>query len=174
MRNDLKSSSKPSNPIKFNAKTIFFGIILLILLYVLGSLFYSAFIQSDEDKIREAIHAAADGARARSPKETTAILAESFKGPMGISGDEVHKAVVYVLMQVYKKVRVKITPEPIPVELDPNNANKATATFRAEVEGDIGTGKWTSLNAQAGGSEFVCTFRKTEKGWKIEGLELKP
>jgi hypothetical protein len=69
---------------------------------------------------------------------------------------------------------VSISPPIVPVTLDPNDPNKAYAEFKATVTARTAPdAPWETLTDQAGGKIFKCNFRKTEKGWQFNAVNVE-
>lgn len=175
MRNDLKSGRRVQEeaPRRIDAKVILFCATALIILIIAGRWTYNRFIKSDEDKIRDAIHAAAQSARDRNPSGVTAILASDYVGPFGEDRDMAHQGMSRLLLIEFRNIEVSITPDPIPVTIDPNAGDTATASFQAVVRGQREDGeKWSDINRRGGGSQFDAAFKRTSRGWQISKLTI--
>src|SRR5438128_1028593 len=107
----MAAARNDSQPRRINIRVIFVGIVGLLLFWWLCGFIYDHFIESDEDHIRDVLHAAAQGARERKAGEVTAALTEDFVGPNNINKDAVFEALRYVLMGQYRYIDVEIAPE---------------------------------------------------------------
>jgi hypothetical protein len=161
-----------------NVRLVFVVIVGALFLWWFCHFVYDHFIESEEDHIRDVVHAAAQGARDRRPVDVSDALTEDFKGPGGADKDLVHAGLVQILMAQYRAIDVEITPEPIPVTLDPGDKKKATALFRAIVKGKFDEhAPWQNV-AEAEGrganesSKFKLYLRKTDRGWKVYQVDV--
>ncbi|MCZ7648227.1 MAG: hypothetical protein M5U26_23710 [Planctomycetota bacterium] len=155
-------------------RAIALGLAGLLLLYLLGGWVYENFLKSEEAKIRDVIEIACRAARERMPSGITATLADDFRGPDGIDRDLAHTGFVQVLMNLYRfKVEVHVTPRTVPVKLSARDPTEATAELDAEVRGKAAPeADWESINRFIRGKHFRLSFKKTEDGWKIKGVEV--
>lgn len=136
----------------------------------------------EEDRIRLVLQGAVDGANDRSPRDVTRILSMDFKGPHGFSRDEVHNACINLLLQQYRVVKFELAPLPIPVEIDPADNKKATATFRVFGKGKADEGSdWEDIGKQVGryfnessGAMLKASFKKTDDGWRMYTVDVVP
>lgn len=178
MRNDLVPGRGPVSRGGLTIRTlpvrrVFLGLLVLAGLVLLGWWVYVRFLQSDEDKIRNAILNAAQAARDRVPANVTGILSEDFQGPHRLGKAETHEVLSGLLLFTYRRIDVALGPDPIPVVLDPTDPNKARADFRAVVRGKLtDESEWLEIHPQAGGSRFQAAFKKIEKNWKMSSLSI--
>ena len=178
MRNDLASERRNGAPKRGwfripRPRTVLLAAAALFVLNVAGQWAYRRFIQSDEDKIREAIATAAQAARDRVPSGVSAFLSDDFKGPQGVDRNLAHSVLTEILFVRYHRIEVTVSPLPLPVVLDPNAKDTARAEFRAVVRGRADDqAEWEDLNPEAGGTLFKAFFKKTEQGWKMKSLEV--
>lgn len=173
MRDDLASKKKDRVPAAGVLRLVLAGILAVLLLYLLGWWVYHAFLEGPEDKIRTAINAAAQGARDRNPAHVTEILSEDFNG-LGVTKEQVHAAMIQVLMNLNQRIDVATAPDPIPVTIDPQDSNKAEAVFRVRVRGKATPdSNWYEIKPpNTESTQFHCRFKLTEKGWKMYGLSI--
>jgi hypothetical protein len=161
---------------RINIRVIFVGIVGLLLLWWLCGFIYDHFIESDEDHIRDVLHAAAQGARERRPVDVSAALTEDFVGPNRVTKDIVHEAMVHLLIVQYRAIQVDISPEPIPVTIDPADKKKATALMRAIVRGKVAEqAPWENVAENHGAndtSKFKFLLRKTDRGWRVYQVDV--
>ncbi len=177
MHNDLASERRPPVSTPRDWRRIILVVLAgTLILYFGGSWMYRTFIMSDEDKIRAAIAGAAQGAVDRSPSDVSVILSKDFRLSPLVDKDAVHRALVYILMQQFTGgVSVTLSPDPIPVKLDPKNKGLAYATFRAEVKGKTHPDSdWEPIHNRQGGTEYNATFKNTKDGWKMITVVIKP
>jgi len=171
----MSSASRPWTG-RINVRVIFVGIVALLLLWWLAAFVYDHFIESDEDHIRDVLHAAAQGARDRRPVDVSAALTEDFTGPNRVNKDIVHEAMVHLLIVEYRAIDVQLSPEPIPVTIDPTDKKKATALMRAIVKGKIDEhAPWENVAERNGANEaskFKLYLRKTDRGWRVYQVEV--
>jgi len=171
----VRRRSGPRGEIERN-QAIFLGLVALFLL-LYGSWFvYDRFMKTEEDRVRAVIQSAAQGARDRSPRAVSSILASDFRAPGNVNKELAHEGLVVVLMQQYREIDVTMLPDPIPVVIDPLDKTKAIATFRVTVRGKIEhESPWDDIIARwspVGAGVWKASFKKTEDGWKMQLLEL--
>ncbi|MBI3828042.1 MAG: hypothetical protein HY291_00905 [Planctomycetes bacterium] len=173
MRDDLASKGNRQPPSHGVLRLVLLGIVAALLLFLLGAWVYHAFLESPEDKIRVALNAAAQGARDRNPSHVTEILSEDFQG-LRVNKQQVHDALILVLMSLNQRIDVAMAPEPIPVTIDPQDPNKAEAVFRVRVRGKATPeSNWLEIKPpNTDSTQFHCRFKLTEKGWKMYGLSI--
>lgn len=150
-------------------------LLLLAVLYFGGGWGYERFIKSDEDKIRDALRAAAQGARDRIAGDVTFILDKDFKGPQSSDKDLIHSIVVNIVM-THRVVDAQIMPEPVPVVVHPDRT-KAVARFQIEVRVKIEEGyEWREIGegySRSANKWLQADFEKTEDGWRIKRLQVE-
>ncbi len=157
------------------------ALILGVLAFVLwraGGWVYNRFFTSEEDHIRQVLQGAVDGANERSPRAVTRIMTPDFKAH-GYGKDEVHEACVVLLMQHYRAVKFELIPMPVPVQLDPADNKRASATFQIMGMGKASeNAEWEDINREIGqylGEKPVklkATFVKTDDGWMMDSVDL--
>lgn len=158
-------------------RALMLGVLAWILWLLMGWI-YSHFFMSEEDRIRQVLQGAVDGANDRSPRLVTRIMTPNFKAH-GYGKDEVHQACVVLLMQHYRVVKFELVPMPVPVQLDPANKKRATVVFHIAGEGKTDEGaEWEDVNKEIGrylGEKPVdlkAVFVKTDDGWMMESIDL--
>ena len=75
---------------------------------------------------------------------------------------------------------VRLSPIPIPVELDPADKHKATATFKVSGKGKSDeNGEWQDIGREMGryfnddgNAALKASFKKTDEGWQMYTIEL--
>jgi hypothetical protein len=175
MRNDLRSGRRhqEESPRRIDAKMVLFCVTALVVLVIAGKWTYNRFLKSDEDRILDAIHDAAQAARDRNPSGVTAILASDYSGPFGEDRDMAHQGMSRLLLAEFRNIEVSITPDPIPVRIDPKGGDTATVRFQAVVRGQREDGgNWSDINRRGGGSTFDAVFKRTSRGWRISKLTI--
>jgi hypothetical protein len=148
---------------------------LALFLAVLGMWWvYQRFLKSDEDKIRDLIHSAAQAARERTPSGITAILADDFvfHGLGEFDRDTCHKLLIWRLNE-FRRIDVALAPEPIPVTVEKDGVT-ARAEFSARVVGKwTEDSEWKEVYPQASVMRLTTVFKSGEKGWKLRELWIK-
>jgi hypothetical protein len=138
---------------------------------------YDRFIKSDEDHIRELLLGAAEGAKERVARKVTEILAPDFRGPQNVDADDLHRFLVYVFLQQYKFIDASVSPDPLPVEIDPADKNKATAVFRVRAVGRNSEGdEWVPISrkyTEESSTELMATFVRLRDGWRMSKVEAR-
>jgi hypothetical protein len=157
---------------------------LLLLLFIAAALIvagwwvYDRFLKSDVTRIRQLVEGAADKAKERNPAGVTAILSEDFRGPENSDKDLVHKFAIQVLMYEFTRIDVTLSPIPLPVEIDAKDPERATLAFSARVMGKIGDeAEWEDILRKYPVEQahaFKAYFKKTDKGWRMNMLEIMP
>lgn len=136
---------------------------------------YDTYIKSEEDHIREQLESAAQGARDRIPRKVSGILADDFRGPQGVTADDVHRFLIGILVQQYKQVEVNYVPEPVPVMLDEADKTKATARFKVRARGKVtDDAPWEPIARRYNEESnvvLIATFKKTKEGWLISRIQ---
>ena len=151
-------------------------LLALAVLLVAGWFIYDRFIKTEEDRIRELIHGAANAARDRRPSGVSRVLADDFRGPEQIDKDLVHAWCVSVLMVQYKVVEAQLQPQPLPVNLlDEKHASvDLRASVRARIEPDAAWEDLPRRYGKTGGVPMRLHLYKGDNGWQIKSLELLP
>ena len=129
-----------------------------------------AFNRSEEDRIRDVIRAAAEGARKRKPSDVTCHLHERFMFK-GLGKDEIHGILGRLLLQEFEVVEVSL-PEPMVVNIEAGD-KRARAEFRITVrcKQSREDKEWVDVTELAGGHRYALSLEKTDKGWKAVGAE---
>jgi len=132
---------------------------------------YDQYIKSDEDHIRDQLAGAVQGARDRIPRKISGILSDDFRGPQGVTSDDMHRYLIHILVQRYREVDVALLPDPVPVTLDETDKTIATARFKVRMRGRVTeNGAWEPIArrySDESNVELVTTFKKTKDGWLI-------
>jgi hypothetical protein len=132
---------------------------------------YDQYIKTDEDRIRDQLAGAVQGAKDRIPRKITGILSDDFRGPQGISADDAHRFLIHILVQKYREVDAALLPDPVPVALDENDKTKAVARFKVRMRGRVTEdAAWEPIvrrYSDESNVELVATFKKTKDGWLI-------
>ena len=178
MLNDLLSQRKRAQkpPRRITPGMVLAALLLLVLLYLIGLWAYNKYFVSDEEKIRALVVAAARAAQERNPRGITRTLSEDFvyHSQVGeLDRDRCHEAFVQLLMFTYRHIRVRLGPDPIPVEVRPDR-QAAEVTFAAQVEGRItDDAPWTDVLPPGKGTKYEIRAKLTENGWKFSELWIK-
>ena len=107
------------------------------------------------------------------PVGITSALSDDFKGPENLDRDTVHQIMTRLLMIEYRFIEVTLTPQPIPVQINPQDLRSAHVEFHARVRGkNTEESDWVELNPLAGGTRFKSTFTRTDKGWSMSELSI--
>ncbi|MCX7803644.1 MAG: hypothetical protein N3A38_00505 [Planctomycetota bacterium] len=127
--------------------------------------------RSEEDRVRDVIREAAEGARRRKPSDITVHLHRDFRFK-GMGKDEIHAILTRIIWQEFQVVEAAVA-EPIVVRLE-EGGKKAKAEFRATVRAKQSPEEttWEDLTKLAGGHRYAMWFVKTEEGWKATGAEV--
>lgn len=181
MKNDLASERRlPGSEPRFalDRRAVLLGLVLLFVLYLLGSWAYHRFLESDETKIRKVLGACAQAARDHSPAGVTDNFDKTFKigaGPVNADIDTIHLAMVELLMRMFRgPVEVAYVPEKFPITIAANGSS-AIATFQLRARGKPDAqSDFVDFNQQFLSSQtfFRCHLRKTGEGWKIYLVEI--
>jgi len=171
-------SPPPDAPRRFSlSRAIMFGVMAWLVWMMCGWI-YHAFFMSEEDRIREVLQSAVDGANERSPRHVTRIMTPKFHAH-GFGKDEVHEACVVLLWQRYRVVRFELVPMPVPVVLDPADKKRATAVFHIKGEGKVEeSSPWEDINLEIGRHlgempvNLKAVFVKTDDGWMMDSVDL--
>lgn len=128
-------------------------------------------LRSEEDRIRDVIRAAAEGACRRKPSDITVHLHKDFKFK-SMGKDEIHAVLVHTIWQEFQVIDA-VVAEPIVVKLE-EGRDKAKAEFRAAVRAKRSPedAAWEDLTKLAGGHRYVMSMAKTDDGWKATGVEV--
>ena len=177
MRDDLRPRPRRgADSSRLPPPRVLVKLALALFLAVLGVWWvYQRFLKSDEDKIRDLIHSAAQAARERTPSGITAILADDFvlHGPADLDRDTCHRIFIQVLNE-FRHFDVALAPEPLPVQVEPGSRVTARVEFYARIRGKwTDDSAWVELNSRAGGARLSAVFKSGEKGWKLRELWVK-
>jgi hypothetical protein len=178
MKNDLRSRRQPAQrePLRITPAMVMAALALMVVLYFVGLWVYNAYFVSDETKIRGLVFSAARAAQDRRPSGITATLSEGFvcQTPLRtLDRDECHQAFVYLLMNMYRRVEVRLAPDPIPVVVE-SDRKTAEVTFQARVTGWVTEDSPPEdIQKQSGGERYILTAKLTENGWKFTNLRIE-
>ena len=145
-------------------KLIAFTIVVLLVGWFLG--WFDKAI-SDEDQIRAAIHAVADGAEAAQIADAIEPFSDAYHDPEGLD-----RRAIYGLLwsQFKKRGPISVWLSAIDVELDQDHAQ---AHFDAALlEGQGGAALGWPVNADV--LTFEVDLRKSEDGWQITSHTRRP
>ncbi len=155
---------------------ILVALALAVVSYFGGLWVYNTYFVSDETKIRGLVLSAARAAQERNPGGIMSTLSEGFicQTPGGTFDREVcHQAFMHILMTQYRRVEVRLAPNPVPVVVEADRKT-AQVTFKAKVTG------WVSddsppedIQQQSGGERYILTAKLTENGWKFTNLLIE-
>ena len=122
---------------------------------------------SDEDQVRAAIHAVADGAEVGSIDDVIQPFSRTYQDPDGLD-----RPAIYGLFfsQFIKRGPIAVWLSAIDVQV---NHNQAEANFDAAlVEGQEGAGIGWPVNADL--LTFEVELKKGEEGWQITSHTRRP
>ncbi|HYG76538.1 MAG TPA: hypothetical protein VEK08_16155 [Planctomycetota bacterium] len=160
-------------PARLNLRRAILAGILGFIVWKGGWALMDAWFKTEEDRVRDLLQGGIDGARERSPREVSRILSDDFKGPEGWTKEEIHKILVHLLMQEFRVVDVSLSPQPVPVQLDAADKNKATAQFRMRARGKSDSlGDWIEIGDRYSNALLHVSFKKTENGWRVYAVRL--
>mgnify|MGYP000027915190 CR=1 FL=1 len=173
---NLNSNPRHAAPVRLSLRRAILGGLVGFLLWKGGAVIYDAYFKTEEDHVRDVLQSGVDGATERSPRQVSRVLSDDFKGPQGLNKSEIHQGLVQLLMQEFKAVEVRLEPQPVPVQLDPADKTKASATFKMHAKGKTADGgEWVGIAEHYDGSKNVslkATFRKTDEGWRVTSVTV--
>jgi hypothetical protein len=178
MLNDLLSQRKRAQkaPLRITPGMVLAGLLLLVVLYLIGLWVYNAYFVSDEEKIRALVIAAARAAQERHPRGVSKTLSDDFvfHSAAGDYGkDDCHRGFVHILWNTHRQIKVRLGPDPIPVEVRPDR-KAAEVTFTAHVQGKVtDTSPWTDILPPGKGTKYTIRAKLTENGWKFNELWIE-
>jgi len=178
MLNDLLSQRRRAQkaPLRITPGMVVVVLLLLVVLYLVGVWVYNRYFVSDEEKIRALVVAAARAAQERSPGGITRTLSDDFvfhSKEGEVDRDQCHQAFAQILMYTYRKVEVRLGPDPIPVDVRPDRQG-AEVRFTANVRGKVSDdAPWSPILPPGKGTAYVIRAKLTENGWKFSELWIE-